>query len=418
MFVSELLGSLKDRAAHRHGRMRGVRNVPLPVIGIISLVALVNIVVWIAVGIVLHYHVPLVSTAVLAYTLGLRHALDADHISAIDLMTRRLVASGGRPVTVGTFFSLGHSTIVVITSIVVAATASAISSKFGAFSTIGGIIGSSVSAAFLIILGLMNVYIMYKLIQQMKILINSSPEEEQVFKIKGAGCLFWLFKKMFKIIDRPWKMYPLGIMFGLGFDTSSEVALLGIASIQGSKGTSIWLILIFPILFTAGMCLLDTLDGALMLTLYTSPSLAKDTIAILYYSIILTGITVIVALVIGTIQLLTLILNVANPTGKFWEGVQVAGNNYDIIGGGICASFLVFGALSVLLYRPWRRRIDRQRFSRRQLTLDGATEEVELGKYDKPGALVTSSDHTRAHLSIFEESPRHTSVLTDAVIDV
>ena len=148
-------------------------------------------------------------------------------------------------------------------------------------------------------------------------------------------------------------MYPLGVMFGLGFDTSSEIALLGIASIQGSKGTSIWLILIFPVLFTgmsspldsaifrgltnssshsAGMCLLDTLDGALMLTLYTSPSLSKDPIAILYYSIVLTAITVLVALVIGTIQLLTLILNVAGPEGAFWEGVQVAGDNYDKIG--------------------------------------------------------------------------------------
>ncbi|MCJ1286336.1 hypothetical protein MMC26_005681 [Xylographa opegraphella] len=217
---------------------------------------------------------------------------------------------------------------------------------------------------------------MYKLMQQMKTLIHSSPEEEQAFKIKGAGCLFWLFKKMFKIIDRPWKMYPLGVMFGLGFDTSSEVALLGIASIQASKGTSIWLILVFPALFTAGMCLLDTLDGALMLTLYTSPSLAKDTIAILYYSIVLTGITVVVALVIGTIQLLTLVLNIAKPTGKFWTGVQVAGDHYDIIGGGICASFVVFGALSVLLYKPWRRHIDRQRAAGRHLAPDDRIAEV------------------------------------------
>ncbi|MCJ1417811.1 hypothetical protein MMC32_004156 [Xylographa parallela] len=418
MFISDILGSIKDRAAHHHGRLPGIRKVPLPVVGIISLVASVNIVVWIAVGAVLHYHAALVSTAVLAYTLGLRHALDADHISAIDLMTRRLVASGGRPVTVGTFFSLGHSTIVVITSVVVAATASAISSKFGAFSTIGGIIGSSVSAAFLIILGLMNAYIMYKLIQQMRILIRSSLEEEQGFQIKGAGCLFWLFKKMFKIIDRPWKMYPLGVMFGLGFDTSSEVALLGIASIQASKGTSIWLILIFPVLFTAGMCLLDTLDGALMLTLYTSPSLAKDTIAILYYSIILTGITVVVALVIGTIQLLTLILNIANPTGKFWAGVQVAGDHYDIIGGGICASFLVFGALSVILYKPWRRRIDRQRSARRHVTLGRPGEAGALEMDSKQVGTVTSQESRAAQRSLFEELPRQTPVLTDTGVEV
>ncbi len=147
-------------------------------------------------------------------------------------------------------------------------------------------------------------------------------------------------------------MYPLGVMFGLGFDTSSEIALLGIASIQAAKGTSIWLILIFPLLFTgahilvlrsslvrtaadynlAGMCLLDTTDGALMMALYTSTELARDHIAILYYSIVLTVITVMVAMVIGVIQLLSLILNIAEPEGKFWDGVGAAADHYDIIG--------------------------------------------------------------------------------------
>ena len=189
-------------------------------------------------------------------------------------------------------------------------------------------------------------------------------------------------------------MYPLGVLFGLGFDTSSEIALLGISSIQAAKGTSIWLILIFPVLFTAGMCLIDTIDGALMLTIYILPaetyggteqgqrlmeradpgdppsttvvvaernSRSRDPIAFLYYSIVLTSLTIVVALVIGTIQLLTMILNVAQPTGQFWDGVETAGDNYDIIGGGICASFIVVGGLSVLLYRPWRRRVEKWR---------------------------------------------------------
>ena len=330
------MSNLKERVARKatscHENLPGLRRLPFPAVAIIAAVAIVNAVVWAAVGIILHYHGALVSTAVLCYALGLRHALDADHISAIDLMTRRLVASGQKPVTVGTFFSLGHSTIVIVTAIVVAATASAVSSKFGSFSRVGGIIGSSVSAAFLIILGLLNAYILYKLIQQMRKLIRSAPEAGAEFKLQGAGCLFYLLKKMFKLIDRPWKMYPLGVMFGLGFDTSSEVALLGIASIQGAKHTSIWLIMIFPVLFTVGMCLLDTIDGALMMALYSSTALANDQIAILYYSIVLTFITVVVAIVIGMIQLLELILNVAEPSGKFWDGVAVAGNHYDVIG--------------------------------------------------------------------------------------
>jgi high-affinity nickel-transport protein len=248
-------------------------------------------------------------------------------------MTRRLIAAGQRPVTVGMFFSLGHSTVVIATSLVVAGTAAAVSSKFDSFERIGGIIGTSISAAFLLLLGIMNIYILYKLIVQMKKLIASEVgTEHEEFKIQGGGCLFPVLQKLFKLIDRPWKMYPLGVLFGLGFDTSSEIAILGISSIQATKGTSIWLILIFPLLFTAGMCLLDTTDGALMMTLYTSTQLARDPIAICYYSIVLTVITVIVATVIGTVQFLNLILNVAEPNGRFWDGVEKLGDSWDIVG--------------------------------------------------------------------------------------
>ncbi|KAI9702556.1 MAG: hypothetical protein M1836_001036 [Candelina mexicana] len=389
---------LSNKAASCHERTPILRSLPLPVVSIILTIAAVNVAVWIAVGVVLHFNGALVSTAALSYTLGLRHALDADHISAIDLMTRRLIAAGQRPVTVGMFFSLGHSTIVVITSIVVAATAAAVSDRFGRFSRVGGIIGTSVSASFLIILGLMNMYILFKLIQQMKKMIATRPDEREAFKVQGAGCLFFLFKKMFRLIDRPWKMYPLGIMFGLGFDTSSEIALLGIASIQAAKGTSIWLILIFPLLFTAGMCLLDTTDGALMMTLYTSTELARDQVAILYYSIVLTVVTIIVATVIGTIQLLSLILNVAEPEGKFWDGVGAAGDHYDIIGGAICGSFLLFGGLSVLLYNPWRRRVERRRLLNDRWTpcvpeqLENNEEVVDQRSFDEDPGLISAQE--------------------------
>ncbi|KAI9831618.1 MAG: hypothetical protein M1826_003227 [Phylliscum demangeonii] len=347
------------KTADVHRRVPVLRKLPRRVIGIILLIAAVNGVVWIAAGIVL----------------------------AIDLMTRRLIASGQRPVTVGMFFSLGHSTeshdlispslvlssIVVTTSIVVAATAAAISTKFDRFSRIGSIIGTSVSAGFLILLGLMNLYILRKLLQQMaRALAGGAPEHgaaadgradenPPLVQFYGGGPLMQLCKKMFRLIDKPWKMYPLGILFGLGFDTSSEVALLGISSIQAAQGTSIWLILLFPVLFTAGMCLLDTSDGALMMTLYASTRLAPDPIAILYYSIVLTAITILVALFIGLVQLLTLVLNVAHPAGAFWDGVAAIGDHFDVVGAAICASFVGLGALSVLLYRPWRTRVDGRR---------------------------------------------------------
>ena len=164
----------------------------------------------------------------------------------------------------------------------------------------------------------MNSFILYKLIQQMKKLIRNNSSEEQTFEITGGGCLFYILKYLLKLIDKPWKMYPLGVLFGLGFDTSSEVALLGIASVQGAHGTSIWLILMFPVLFTAGMCLLDTMDGSLMMALYTSTTFANDPIGVIYYSIMLTVITVCAAVVIGVIQVLSLVQNAVQPSGSFW----------------------------------------------------------------------------------------------------
>lgn len=348
-----LFSNVSKKASEYHARVPYISKLPFPAIAIIVALIIINLIVWAVVGVVLvrlrfqdcqrpssrkltslqHFNTPLVPTAILSYTLGLRHALDADHISAIDLMTRRLIAAGQRPVTVGMFFSLGHSTIVIITSLVVAGTAAAVSSKFDSFERIGGIIGTSVSATFLLLLGLMNIYILYKLIVQMHRILKSEPgQENEQFKIQGGGCLFPVLQKLFKLVDRPWKMYPLGVLFGLGFDTSSEIAILGISSIQATKGTSIWLILIFPLLFTAGMCLLDTTDGALMMSLYTSTQLARDPIAICYYSIVLTVITVIVATIIGTVQFLNLILTVAEPEGRFWDGIGKLGESWDIVG--------------------------------------------------------------------------------------
>lgn len=172
-------------------------------------------------------------------------------------MTRHLIASGfphtSQPVTVGTWFSLGHSTIVIVTCIVVAATSGALESRFNSFRNIGGVIGTGVSAGVLMLLGIGNAWILWRLVLKMR---KVSREEVDVdaneagLAFEGAGIMMRILRRVFKVIDRPWKMYPLGVLFGLGFDTSSEIAVLGIASVQGVKGTSIWLILIFPILFT------------------------------------------------------------------------------------------------------------------------------------------------------------------------
>ncbi|KAI0429937.1 high-affinity nickel-transport protein-domain-containing protein [Xylaria sp. FL1042] len=261
----------RPRFCHLPPLPRRLRGLPAPVLYIISLLLGINAVIWAAVAVVLHYHPGLVGAAVLSYTLGLRHALDADHIAAIDLMTRRLVASGQRPVTVGTFFSLGHSTIVIVTCIVVAATAGALRERFSSFQYIGGIIGTSVSAAVLILLCLGNGWVLYRLIIQLRKELQEPdphrPEDDDSdrsearsedqavrdLQLDSPGFLTNILRGFFRIVDRPWKMYPLGVLFGLGFDTSSEIAVLGIASVQAAQGTSLWIILIFPLLFTGGL---------------------------------------------------------------------------------------------------------------------------------------------------------------------
>lgn len=283
---------------------RKLRGVPPPALALISLLVVINVAVWAVVAVVLRFYPRLMGSAVLAYTLGLRHALDADHISAIDLMTRRLIASGRRPVAVGTFFSLGHSTIVVITCVVVAATSGALRERFDGFQRVGNIIGTSVSAAVLLILCAGNSWVLWRLVRGLREELRrrrggrqedaslvdvvdvvaaddvathdieavaaataTATREDAMssgrsgvaasgqtahlhLHLEGGGLMARLFRRLFVLIDRPWKMYPLGVLFGLGFDTSSEVALLGIASLQGANGTSMWLILIFPALFT------------------------------------------------------------------------------------------------------------------------------------------------------------------------
>ncbi|KAL2130111.1 hypothetical protein VTI74DRAFT_6890 [Chaetomium olivicolor] len=370
-----LSGRLSQRRLPRY-----LSAIPLPALRLIGLLILINAIIWAAAGILLHYYPRLISPAVLSYTLGLRHALDADHISAIDLMTRRLIASGQRPVAVGTFFSLGHSTVVIVTCVVVAATAGALRERFDDFQRVGGIIGTSVSAAFLLLLCVGNGWVLWRLVRRLRAVLEEQRarrelgeyegagevgEEvdatgQQGLQLEGPGFMANVFRRVFRMVDRPWKMLPLGILFGLGFDTSSEIAILGIASIQAAQGTSMWVILIFPILFTAGMCLLDTTDGALMMALYTSKAFSRDVVAILYYSIVLTGITVFVSAFIGIIQVLSLVEHVAEPDGSFWEGVGAIGDYYDVIGGCICGLFLLVGLGSVFVYRPWRKRMDRR----------------------------------------------------------
>ncbi len=237
-------------------------NVRAKIIVIYALLIAANVAAWIWALVAFNHYPVLLGTAFLAYSFGLRHAVDADHIAAIDNVTRKLMQEGKRPVGIGLFFSLGHSTIVVLASVAVAATATAFKNRMEAFHSIGGIIGTLVSAAFLLLIAAVNVYILVNVYRTFQHVKNGGEYVDEDFNMLMAksGVLARLLRPMFRMIEKSWHMYPLGFLFGLGFDTATEVGLLGISAASAANGMPIWSILVFPALFTAGMTLIDTTE--------------------------------------------------------------------------------------------------------------------------------------------------------------
>ncbi len=293
----------------------------------------------------------LLGTALLAYGLGLRHALDADHIAAIDNVTRKLVQDGQRPVGVGFFFSLGHSTVVVVASVAIAATAAALNGRLAAFRSVGGAIGTLVSAAFLLAIAVMNCFILaatYRTFRRVRA-GGAYAEEELDALLSGGKLLARIFRPLFGMIRRSWHMYPLGVLFGLGFDTATEIGLLGISAAEASQGMPIWSILVFPALFTAGMSLVDTADSVLMLGAYgwafTKP------IRKLYYNLTITAVSVVVALLVGGIEALGLVGDRLALRGAFWAEIGALTSNFGRLGYLIVGIFAVSWVIAVIVYR-------------------------------------------------------------------
>ncbi|MDE1992563.1 MAG: HoxN/HupN/NixA family nickel/cobalt transporter, partial [Rhizobiaceae bacterium] len=238
----------------------------------------------------------LLGTALLAYMFGLRHAFDADHIAAIDNVVRKLMQQKRSPHAVGFFFSLGHSTIVVIASLFIAATSAAMQTQFDAFHDIGGIIGTSVSAVFLLAIGVANLFILKGIWSS----FNRARRGERILDehidalLASGGALARLFRPMFDVVTRSWHMYPIGFLFGLGFDTATEIGLLGISAAQAAQGMSFWTILVCPALFTAGMSLMDTTDSILMTGAYRWAFVKP--MRKLWYNLTITAASVVVAI--------------------------------------------------------------------------------------------------------------------------
>ena len=322
-----------------------------PVLGFYGLLACFNAGAWVWAFFAFHDKPVLLGTAFLAYTFGLRHAVDADHIAAIDNVTRKLMQDGKRPLSAGLFFSLGHSTIVVIASLVVYLTTAVVATQFEAVKSVGGIVGTSVSAFFLIAIALVNIVVLRGLWQNFRDVRRGGSYTNQSadMLIGGGGMMARIFRPLFRIISRPWHMYPIGFLFGLGFDTATEVALLGISAAAAAKGLSVIAMAVFPILFTAGMTLVDTTDGILMVGAYGWAFV--NPIRKMYYNFTITFVSVIVALLVAGIEVFGVLKDQLKLTGGFWDMIGSLNENFGTLGFVIVGVFALSWVVSVIIYR-------------------------------------------------------------------
>ena len=323
------------------------------VIGVYALLIGANVFVWVWALTVLHDHPVLLGTAFLAYTFGLRHAVDADHIAAIDNVTRKLMQHGQRPVSIGLFFSLGHSAVVVALSVAMAFAASAMIGHFDSLKAVGGIIGTSISALFLFAIAIVNVIVLVSVYRTFQAVKRGEHFVEDDFDIllNSRGFLTRIFRPLFRLVTKSWHMLPIGFLFGLGFDTATEVALFGFSATQAADGLSAGTILVFPALFTVGMSLVDTTDGVLMLGAYGWAFMKP--IRKLYYNMTITAVSVVVAVVVGGLETLNLIGDELGLTdgGGFWGAIGGLNDNFGILGYIIIGIFVLTWIGSVAFYR-------------------------------------------------------------------
>ena len=320
---------------------------------LIGTLAVFNILAWVWAFVAFRHYPTLLGTALLAYSLGLRHAVDADHIAAIDNVTRKLIQTGERPVGVGFFFSLGHSTVVVLATAFIAVTALAMQGRLSAFRDIGGVVGTLVSALFLFAIAAMNLFVLNGVWRAFRrVRRGESYHEEDLDLLLGnRGLISRLLKPLFRLITRSWHMYPLGFLFGLGFDTATEIGLMGIAAAEAARGMPVWSILVFPVLFTAGMSLIDTADSLLMLGAYGWAFMKP--IRKLYYNLTVTLLSAVIALLVGGIEALGLIADQLKLTGGIWDYASALSEHFGTLGYVIVGVFVATWLVSALIYK-WR----------------------------------------------------------------
>ncbi|EZP81524.1 High-affinity nickel-transport protein [Novosphingobium resinovorum] len=309
-----------------------------------------NLVVWGWAFSLFHASPVMLGTALLAWSLGLRHAVDADHIAAIDNVTRKLMQEGQRPITVGLWFALGHSAIVLIAATTIALAAGTLD-DFEAFGRSGGVIATIISACFLFLIAIMNLAILRGVWQRFVEVRRGGTytEEDLDMLLAGRGLIARILRPVFRLVRHAWHMAPLGFLFGLGFDTATEVAILGLSGAHAADGVSLGSVLVFPVLFAAGMALLDTADGVIMLGAYEWAFVKP--IRKLYYNIVITAVSAMVALVIGSIQTAVLLSEKFGLEGGVWSGAASLSEQFNTLGFLIVGLFVVCWLLSWAVYR-------------------------------------------------------------------
>ena len=325
-------------------------------------------------------------TAALAYTLGMRHAFDADHISAIDNTTRKLMSEGKRPLAVGFFFSLGHSSVVATLTILlnfgIKALGTQLKDENSGLHHYTGLVGTTVSGAFLMFIAILNLLVLVSIVKVFVSMRRGLYNEEELEKhLDSRGFLMRFFGPLARRIDSSWKMYPLGILFGLGFDTATEVGLLVLTGSSVIAGLPWWATLSLPLFFAGGMSLLDTIDGSFMNFAY-GWAFSKP-VRKVYYNIIITGLSVGVALYVGGLELLQVLANQLDLTGGLWD--YVMSFNLNSAGYIIVAAFVVVWSVALLIWKygniegRWHDRAHAAQLARGENT-DHVAAGIELGE--------------------------------------
>jgi nickel/cobalt transporter (NiCoT) family protein len=339
--LTYLTSALDDASAHQSRK----------IVAICGVLLAANVAVWIWAFAALAGQPTLLGTAFLAYVLGLRHAVDADHIAAIDNVVRKLMQEGKRPVSAGLFFSLGHSLAVTIAVAVIVGTAFALRGHLHPFKAIGVVIGTGTSAFFLLTIAAINLVVLRGVWRSFRRARRGEPiaEHELDRLLSGRGFLARIFRPLFRIVSQSWQMFPIGFLFGLGFDTATEITLFALAATQASGGASFTTVMIFPALFTAGMTLIDTTDSVLMVGAYGWAFL--NPLRKIWYNLTITAISALVALLIGGVEALGLIADKLELDGRFWTMIGNLNDELGHFGYLVIGIFVGSWIVSYLIYR-------------------------------------------------------------------